>query len=226
MTSRETVGSKRKARIAAWQKIKIKGPAVYRTKHPCYDVMLSIVKQHNNYHKKSAQGIKGFHIRPNQRYAADLQCAIIKHDDTEEVISITNNTKYSMAETGRSLKDPIFQRVMRNTVSDQTLAHLKCYHKPGVTPCDLCSVPIPWGGAHVDHVIPFHTLLEDFVSHNGPQEHPYVSVVDESGADIGGTTLHPLDATYQKNWRTYHRVHAQLRLLCHSCNLKRGGKRD
>lgn len=71
---------------------------------------------------------------------------------------------------------------------------------------------------HVDHVRPFQALAMQFIDMNGGSW----PSIRETPDVLYRKTL--TDPTFEKEWESYHAQHAQLQLLCATCNLKKGCK--
>lgn len=81
------------------------------------------------------------------------------------------------------------------------------------TICALCSTPqINNGSAHIDHIVPFRDLVKAFFSKMQITSVDWVST---------GSYVEMTDPVMRREWETYHREHASLRILCGQCNLRR-----
>lgn len=81
--------------------------------------------------------------------------------------------------------------------------------------CELCSaIDI----LHVDHIVHFEKIVQDFHSENKfPLPTEFIEVDD--GTYRRGFTIN--DKNYEDAWTNYHKKHATLRILCKKCNLSR-----
>lgn len=80
--------------------------------------------------------------------------------------------------------------------------------------CCLCNISEV--KFHVDHIVHFEKLLQDFLSANKLK-------VPSSFDDYhdGRACFKNEDKEFEKNWQEYHAKYAQLRILCETCNLSR-----
>lgn len=79
---------------------------------------------------------------------------------------------------------------------------------------------------HVDHVIPFVQLINDFEQSFEFKEYPKVLRREGNHQDVDYfSTSSPEDKSFVEAWQDYHRQNARLQLLCNSCNSSKGSKR-
>ena len=79
--------------------------------------------------------------------------------------------------------------------------------------CPLCNKPIE--KPHIDHIVPFRSILYDFLDafHLNLDD---IEIVHERGAD-----KHLKDEELGKKFIRYHKQRAKLRYLCSHCNIRR-----
>ena len=129
------------------------------------------------------------------------------------------------AETGLSM----FRAALRNSVKEQVLdfraaqtnAACPTCNRP-IAPTDYRPVPAPCkqvDSFHVDHVVHFAKLVEDFMEENKGTIVPPVQYDKEPRTLL--TIFTESDAAIADRFREYHFHHAQLRALCVACNLTR-----
>ena len=125
----------------------------------------------------------------------------------------------------------MFRAALRNSVKDQVLEFRAAQANVAGSACPTCNRPIAPSLArpsalhkktdsfHVDHVVHFAKLVEDFMEeHKGAFEVP-VQYDKEPGSLL--TIFTASDAAIADMFREYHLHHAQLRALCVACNLTR-----
>ena len=79
--------------------------------------------------------------------------------------------------------------------------------------CPLCHKPLDH--PHVDHILPFRTILSDFL-HESHIKIEDIEIVRETGKD-----KYLKDKALGQKFYDYHKEHATLRYLCAHCNIKR-----
>jgi hypothetical protein len=133
------------------------------------------------------------------------------------------------AETGPSM----FRAALRNSVKDQVLDFRAAQTNAACPLCNRPIAPTDWrpvpeslrfprrqvDSFHVDHVVHFAKLVEDFMEENKG------TIVAPIQYDKEPRTLLTIftesDAALADRFREYHFHHAQLRALCVACNLTR-----
>jgi hypothetical protein len=93
--------------------------------------------------------------------------------------------------------------------------------------CSICGKGKPivnsQASLHVDHVIPFSTLTNDFLLHceklqiGIPQQFHYNRLTGQPRFQRG-------DKSFACRWQRYHQLNAELQWLCKHCNLSKGNK--
>jgi hypothetical protein len=85
-------------------------------------------------------------------------------------------------------------------------------------------IPMRRPGYHVDHIIPFHVLLSDFLNDKGMK---LFDVDVEPLYDLSRLGLYILsDHKLRDRWQEYHKQNAKLRLIEPQENLSKGGSLD
>lgn len=84
--------------------------------------------------------------------------------------------------------------------------------------CVLCEFPLKNIVTHVDHVVHFEKLTNDFKT-NTTCTIPTTFINTSDGSNR--KTFCEADAAFEKEWVAYHLEHATLRLICKRCNLSR-----
>jgi hypothetical protein len=84
--------------------------------------------------------------------------------------------------------------------------------------CPGCCKKIEKSECHIDHVVPFKTISEEWCTTNGIDIKKGVGIVKTS------TGLLFEDRNLASRWSRYHKEVAELVALCSSCNLKKGCK--
>jgi hypothetical protein len=84
--------------------------------------------------------------------------------------------------------------------------------------------PLRKRGYHVDHVVPFHVLLSDFLRDRKLSLFDVHVVADECAIRYGIYLL--ADQEIKHSWAEYHKKHAKLRTITARENLRKGGAED
>ena len=79
-------------------------------------------------------------------------------------------------------------------------------------------------GYHVDHVVPFHVLLSDFLRDGNLNLFNVQVVADECAVKYGIYLL--VDQELKQGWAEYHKKYAKLRTITARENLRKGGAED
>lgn len=95
-------------------------------------------------------------------------------------------------------------------------AESKLYRKGTVT--------IVRNQTHVDHIVPFHKLLSDFLDEQGLELESVEIKREDTGASYVSFLL--VDRELAKAWYTYHEKYAQLRLISAKANMRKANETD
>lgn len=173
-----------------------------------YNVLLNILKRHPESTKKLAN-LKDIKIVPNRMNKSCFEINLIKNDNTIEDIS------YNSCITGKhKTQKQELAEALRYAVQNQILEfRSKNLHKC----CDICKKSTT-GILHIDHVIEFHKLVENFHQHN---KHNIPNEFEDVNDGTNRYKITKKDEQYEKDFQAYHQTHAVLRPLCKHCNLSR-----
>lgn len=98
------------------------------------------------------------------------------------------------------------KRAMRNHIVPQLKAY-RCRTKHVCTLCGSCQQ------IEVDHAVKFCTLFYDFLLERTDAPHKF------SKNAYNSVCFTDADATFARDWSSYHAKHSVLRMLCRACNL-------
>ena len=84
--------------------------------------------------------------------------------------------------------------------------------------------PFRRSGYHVDHIVPFHVLLSDFLRDSKLNLFDVQIVADEYSIKYGIYLL--VDQELKRGWTEYHKKYAKLRTITAKENLRKGGAED
>jgi len=190
--------------IGVCQSVKTKSMALYAALH-------YIVSRHPQGDNK-LQDIVDFYIKVNVRSGKGLALMIRKLDGSGMDVS------YNTCATGKgeSLRGS-FMRALRVCINDQ-IQDFRCHPTTNTGICAMCLNTVDT--FHVDHVIMFKTLVDEFIDTQRPNfvypgQGRYYEVND-------GTNQSRLcDQVMERAFQRFHKERAILRVTCAHCNLSR-----
>lgn len=130
---------------------------------------------------------------------------IIKTDSVEDI-----SWRQCISGKGKSC----YKSALRYSIEDQIQLFKKTNNIDKCTLCGKSTNRKP----HVDHIIHFEKLIQDFNSTNGMA---IPTQFNESNDGTNRKNFTPEDELYANAWKEYHKNNAQLRILCSKCNLTR-----
>jgi hypothetical protein len=109
-------------------------------------------------------------------------------------------------------------KAFRDAIQDQIL-EFKTKIIPGECRCAISGTPLSLcvGGYHIDHVVPFSSLLRRFCKEQG------INICNLHLKGRGQCKKLPLEI--EKKWSDYHSQNARLQALCKKQNLRKGSKK-
>ena len=172
-----------------------------------YEQLLEIARLHPESAVK-LRNISDFFITRNRLNVRALQLNVKRLDGTVTDISWTCCIK------GEPSDMTNLYAAFRHVVQDQTMEFRTLVHENAT--CELCSTHAH--KFHVDHVVHFQQLVADFLTTTTLQVPTQFAECDD------GTHRHTFleaDDAIARAFSDYHRRHAELRVLCATCNLSR-----
>lgn len=167
--------------------------------------LYSLLLRHPDSTQKIGQGVASFSVRASGYGGVCFW--LTRVDGTETDWSFHTCLKPISAETKvrAAFRDTIRPQI--DTFRDQA----------SVSVCPLSGVTLRPGETHVDHIIPFETLLQSFLSGEGLE----ITNVKVDPA-LDGQTHHRLsNQDLACRWYEFHRLHARLRIVSARANLSR-----
>lgn len=168
-------------------------------------VLNDLIKLHPKYKEKIGDGIEHFHIKKHPKYIH--YCIWIKQKNKEELVSFSWNECLKKNKT-TPIQD--FKKALRITIEPQIINFKNSIEDKK---CELCSSK---ENIHVDHIIHFEKLIEDFLKIN--RENIPILFYKNKLLDL---EFKEEDLIIKNNWYNFHLENATLRLLCQTCNLSR-----
>ena len=175
-----------------------------------YNTVYDIISNHPEADEKLLNAVD-FYIRINVQSRKGLELMIRKLDGIETDVSWRTAAKGK----GRTPRES-FCRALRVSINDQ-IKDFRRNPNTVTNVCAMCSTPVEQ--YHVDHVITFKRLVNDFIATYPdwvfPQDHEY----EESNDDTNQYRL--ADKVMESAFQRHHMENAILRITCAQCNLTR-----
>jgi len=173
-----------------------------KTSHPAeYEFFLNLFRRHPDYPEKLF-GMTDLAIKWN--HTSQLALELIKEDGTLDDISIP------VCISGKAKNN--FKIAMRSAIDDQ----IRAFREETVYRCAECSTTDKSIQYDVDHIRHFEQLLQDFLSGT-----TLAKPTEFEDREDNRKVFLTADKEFEEAWQTFHKIHARLRILCHSCNGKR-----
>lgn len=152
------------------------------------------------------------YIKPgDEHYNIFLELVKDKYTNVDYFSIVPNRRNYTSLETQAHLKDgtiDVFSwnkralgrvdtehKKLRNILRESIVSDILAFKKDAIC-CAICSRT---EYLHADHINPFRDIVSDYISEYGKETNP----------------------EWISRWITYHKEHAQLQILCASCNYKK-----
>jgi hypothetical protein len=189
--------------IGVCQSVKIKSMSLF-------DALFEIVKRHPDGDHK-LKDVVDFYIKVNVRSGKGLALMIRKLDGTSMDVS------WNTCATGKGHSPrQSFMRALRVCINDQ-IKDFRCHPSTNTGICALCLNTVDT--YHVDHVIMFKTLVDEFIDTRPGFVYPCDSRYYELN---DGTNQYRLcDEVLESAFQLFHKERALLRITCADCNLSR-----
>jgi len=173
-----------------------------------YDELLDLLKRHPQY-KNKTENMTNLAIRRNTLKKKGFAIWIIKHNDELDVD--ISWAKQCITQNSNS-KDKNLTDAFRSSIHPQTID----FRNKNLHICEKCNQR---NNIHVDHIIKFHVLKNDFLKKYKKNIIPYD--FDDMKDTTGRTCFKEKDKQFEIEWQIYHKDNAKLRILCEKCNLTR-----
>ena len=168
-----------------------------------YNFFIDLFRRHPSYPEK-IYNICDIQIVPNKNKTGILELCIVKNDGKTDDISWLNCIN-------QSEKDK-FKSALRVSIDDQIWSFKKSCIK---NECAICKT-LEADEYHVDHENHFEEILYLFLQSTKREKPTKFQNTDDNRKSFTAD-----DKEYEDEWKLFHNNHAQLRLLCRSCNLRR-----
>lgn len=177
--------------------------------HEQFKFFKSMIKNHPYYKEIKGEGIKSFMINRNKLNLSSFHLTVKTKDGKE------NDYSYRKCCQKKYSKDEYLIRVMRASIYPQIKEYLKQNKKKK---CNICKIENIDKTFHVDHVIPFHKIKDDYLKlcDNKPTQF-------KNGKN-GSKIFLEEDTEFKINWNKYHEKNATYQILCDKCNYKKSNK--
>lgn len=175
-----------------------------------YKELCALLRRHHNAGNK-LKNMSDLSIRRNLLNDKALEVHVVKSENgrvsTEDISWLSCIDKWN---PNHDLKS-----AMRFSIESQCAAYKLSLGRDGLL-CTLCSIPDQ--PIHVDHVVQFEQLFQEFIAATLSEIPDQFSDVDDG---TNRKTFLYKDAEFKQEWTDYHKTHAILRILCKQCNLTR-----
>lgn len=173
-----------------------------------FNELFTFLRRHPDEDKLS--GMIDFKVSVNKLNRKAYEIYVLKNDGTETDIS------WRCAISGKSYsKNWELNSAFRSSISYQIMEFRNSHDNV----CDMCSSDNT--NIHIDHVNHFVLLTKDFI---GLMKKENIVVPIKFRKLDDGTNRHTFseeDDYFCSRWKEYHRLNAELRVLCADCNLTR-----
>ena len=175
-----------------------------------FNFLLELTKRHPN-HVEKLKNATDFEIQKDPITRTGLALYIKNFDGTKTEISwrICVTGKYPTSKT-------MFSEALRQAVSSQIQLFRRESSESSESSCVLCGESLK--DTHVDHVIHFAQLIEEFIELHKikkiPTKYEKIPITSEK-------TFTQEDAWIGRKFYEYHEKNAELRIVCKQCNLTR-----
>lgn len=174
-----------------------------------FNELLDILQCHPN--KDKVADIIDIRIIKNKLNSKAFEINILKSDNMYEDIS----WRICVSGLHKTHKQELLS-ALRYSIDEQIYHYKQSVSIDTCTLCsELCNVN---GGTHVDHVVHFEKLINDFHTICNIR----VPITFDNATDGSNRRrFKDEDYEYATEWQKYHKNNAILRILCSECNLKR-----
>ena len=174
-----------------------------------YDFLVHLFERHSEYPEK-IDGMIDIAFVPNIRNSKDIVMHIIKENGDHDDISWNNCVSQK--------KKSELPRALRFAIENQCISFKQNYLKQhGIEQCAICQSTERDKKYHVDHINHFEQIVCEFIK-STLLKRP--TIFRDAPGDYMKTFIED-DKPFEDEWKLFHQKHANLRILCASCNLKR-----
>ena len=185
------------------------GCCTIKKDHECFNFFDDLLKNHTEYDTKKGSGVDYFSIIRNKYNNNVFNTVLTRIDNSKILFSWPHCCEFKK----RSF-DWHLSASMRNSIS-HIVIDFKCKSKLKCCMCDISNNEVVY---HVDHIIPFIKLKNDFLkitNHQLPKTFSNCPKYD-------GCSFSDEDIDFKNDWINYHNDHCKLQILCQPCNNFKG----
>jgi hypothetical protein len=176
-----------------------------------YNSIYNLVLNHPEADEKLA-GVVDFSIKLNKTQKNGIALWIINQDPNPLDVSWV----CCAIGEGKQLKIS-FLDALRTSIADQ-IQDYRARPDTDTTRCTIC-LKQHLTSCHVDHIIPFKTLVQRFIAMQPQQPFKYPTAFTECNDGTGQYRL--ADTAMEKAFQQLHKKEAELRITCAPCNMSR-----
>ena len=183
--------------------------SIKKTTH--FDFIHDLVKRHPKYLEK-CKNLKDFELVRNKFNKNAFELHLIRDDETVEDIS------WRICITGKTKTDKqLLFSALRYSIQEQIIEYK---NNVIIENCMLCQKVLCNGDIHVDHIIHFEKIANDFLNISLKNRHT-PTTFDNSNDNSNRKKFKKEDIQFENDWKIYHKKNSNLRLVCKKCNLTR-----
>lgn len=180
--------------------------SLYRERNGDFKELLELFQNHPEYPYKLRE-LKDICIVRNKRSPNYFEFNLVRNDGIIEDISYIECIS-------KPNKNKNLNEALRYCVQPQIYS----FRDNNIMKCEFCSKTNKTDEIHIDHIIMFKNLTNDFLKNR-------IDIpTDFDNNYYNGAMFKVKDNEFANEWYEYHLENAQLRPLCKSCNLKRSKK--
>lgn len=178
--------------------------------------VIALIDRHPERDMKIGSGISYVKIVQNPEYQNKRCFWLFRNDGTDTDFS------YLTCINGKAKTiEQEFVEACRVSIMDQIIEYkTDFFSRDGDKKCEETGVPVRWDTCHVDHITPFATIVREFI--HLLQISPAKEMLTES-SDRQCSVRFACQHT-ESEWKTYHQMFAQLRVVSPEFNLSRKRK--
>jgi hypothetical protein len=182
-----------------------------------FNFFIFLINNHPDKDLKIGLGIENFRIMKNPLNFKCYQTCIIRIDGSEEIFSWRYSIKNKDKEDPKEIINCYnydLNSALRSSISDQILK----FKNSNIMCCNICKKKDKIIDFHVDHIVPFSKIKEDFLKNNkAPLEF-------DKDDKLSYRKFKQTDELFELEWRLHHLENASYQILCRDCNIKKSNK--
>ena len=177
--------------------------------HEYFNFFCDLLKNHSEYDEKVGCGIDHFCIIKNKLNPNFYGMELCRLDNSKINFSWVHCCEFKKRSYDWHLSSAMRSSIMK------TIINFKNNNK---SECKMCKVSDPDAIYHVDHIIPFINLKNDFLKIIKQK----LPISFSTCLNTGLCIFNDDDISFKNEWTSYHDAKCTLQILCRSCNNLKG----